>query len=323
VTAPLSVEVQPRRTTTVDKVCAIVVTFFPDVATLQKLITATLPQVDTLVIVDNGASDNTFDGFCVDVENGKVVILKQPENIGLAAAFNCGIVWARERGSSYVLLLDQDSEPASGMVDTLMQAFTSSFAGRRIAAVGPRFHDAREDRYAPFVRIGFPINCKMYDSGKDGLVACDFLISSGSLISLAALVDIGPMDESLFIDNVDLEWSFRALAKGYALIGVCTATMHHRLGHSRLHLPFGLGHVKVHDPIRLYYIMRNRLLLYRLPHTPTVWIAQDVPRVAVKFLLFSLLIRPRMHNIRFMLTGLRDGLLGRSGPYICKRRRQW
>jgi len=314
VTAPLEAAVQPRRAMTADKVCAIVVSFFPDVATLRTLITATLPQVDALVVVDNGTSDDMFDGFCVDVENDKTVLLKQPRNIGLAAAFNRGIAWAREKDFSHVLLLDQDSEPTQGMVDTLMQVFSSSFAGRRIAAVGPRFHDAREDRYAPFVRIGFPINCKMYDSGKDGLVACDFLISSGSLISLAALVDIGPMDESLFIDNVDLEWSFRALAKGYALIGVCTTTMHHRLGRSRLQLPFGLGHIKVHDPIRLYYIMRNRLLLYRLPHTPTAWIAQDVPRAAVKFLLFSLLIAPRMRNIRFMLTGLCDGLLGRRGP---------
>jgi rhamnosyltransferase len=314
----VSTEVQPRRAATIDKVCAIVVTFFPDEETLQKLVTVTLPQVDTLVIVDNGTSDDAFAGFCLRVENDKVVILKQPRNIGLAAAFNRGIVWASERDFSHVLLLDQDSEPAGGMVDILMQAFSSSFAGRRIAAVGPRFHDAREDRYAPFVRIGFPINCKMYDSGKDGRVACDFLISSGSLISLAVLVDIGPMDESLFIDNVDLEWSFRALAKGYALLGVCSTTMHHRLGRSRMHLPFGLGHIMVHDPIRLYYIMRNRLLLYRLPHTPPVWIAQDVPRMAIKFLLFSLLIAPRIHNICFMMTGLRDGLLGRRGPYIGK-----
>ena len=109
---------------------------------------------------------------------------------------------------------------------------------------------------------------------------------------------------------------FSRPAKGYALVGVCTTTMHHRLGHGRWRLPFGLGHIVVHDPIRLYYIMRNRLLLYRLPHTPAVWIAQDVPRVAVKFLLFSVLIRPRLRNIRFMLAGLRDGLLGRSGPFV-------
>ena len=166
------------------------------------------------------------------------------------------------------------------------------------------------------MRIGFPVNRKIYSTGTDGLVDTDFLISSGSLIPLAVLDDIGAMDEGLFIDNVDLEWSFRARSKGYALVGVCAATMHHRLGHSRRQLPFGLGHIVVHDPIRLYYIMRNRLLLYRLPHTPAVWIAQDVPRVAIKFLLFSVLIRPRLHNVRFMLAGLRDGLLGRTGPFV-------
>ncbi len=311
-----SPEAQPRQASPGHQVCAIVVSFFPDVVTLRRLFTATLPQVDALVIVDNGTSDATFDGFCTHVGSDKVVILKQSRNIGLAAAFNRGIAWARENGFSHVLLLDQDSEPAQGMVGALIEAFAAASAGRKIAAVGPRFHDAREDRYAPFVRIGFPVNRKMFSPGKDGLVDCDFLISSGSLIPLAALDDIGAMDEGLFIDNVDLEWSFRALAKGYALIGVCTTTMHHRLGKSRRRLPFGLGHIVVHDPIRLYYIMRNRLLLYGLQHTPAVWIAQDVPRVAVKFLLFSALVPPRLRNIRFMLTGLRDGLHGRSGPFV-------
>lgn len=298
-----------------EKICAIIVSFFPEVAALRKLHAATLPQVDALVIVDNGTTDAAFDGFCAQIENDQTVILKEPRNMGLAAALNRGIAWAKERDFSQVLLLDQDSEPAPDMVGTLQRASASSIAGRRIAAVGPRFHDPREDRYAPFVRIGFPVNRKIYHSESDDRVACDFLISSGSLISLDALSDIGTMDERLFIDNVDLEWSFRALARGYALVGVCTATMHHRLGRRHLRLPFGLGSIKVHDPIRLYYIMRNRLLLYRLAHTPTRWTAQDIPRAVVKFLQFSLLIPPRLVNARFMLAGLRDGLLGRSGPY--------
>ncbi|MCL5807656.1 MAG: glycosyltransferase family 2 protein [Deltaproteobacteria bacterium] len=311
-----SPETQSRHAISAHTVCAIVVSFFPDVAALRRLFAATLPQVDALVIADNGTSDAAFDGFCAHVESDKVVILKQCRNIGLAAAFNRGIAWARENGFSHVLLLDQDSEPVPGMVDALIQAFADSPARRRIAAVGPRFHDAREDRYAPFVRVGFPVNRKIFTPGKGGLVDCDFLISSGSLIPLVAIDDIGAMDEGLFIDNVDLEWSFRALAKGYALIGVCTTTMHHRLGQSRRRLPFGLGQFVVHDPIRLYYIMRNRLLLYHLPHTPAVWIVQDLPRVVFKFLLFTILVCPRRRNVRFMLTGLRDGLLGRSGPFV-------
>jgi len=310
-----SLETQPYRVSTAATVCAIVVSYRPEIGALRRLFFATLPQVDALVVVENGASDAAFDRFCAQTQSDKIVILKQDRNIGLAAAFNRGIAWAHQRGFSHVLLLDQDSEPTQGMVCALMQGLVASSAGRKIAAVGPRFHDAREDRYAPFVRIAFPISRKIFTPGESGLVGCDFLISSGSLIPMAALADIGPMDEGLFIDNVDLEWGFRALAKGYSLIGVCAATMHHRLGHGRRRLPFGLGFIVVHDPIRLYYIMRNRLLLYRLPHTPAVWIAQDAPRVTVKFLLFSVLVRPRLRNVRLMLAGLRDGLLGRSGPY--------
>lgn len=296
------------------RVCAVVVAYFPDAAGLRRLFAATLPQVSALVLVDNGAGDAALRQADVPADKGGIVLLKQERNIGLAAAFNRGIAWARQGGYTHVLLLDQDSEPAPGMVAALGQALAASLGGRRIAAVGPRFHDAREDRFAPFVRVGFPLNHKIYDGGPDGLVACDFLISSGSLIPLEVLAEVGAMDEGLFIDNVDLEWGFRALAKGYALAGVCRATMHHRLGRGRRSLPLGLGHIVVHDPGRLYYIMRNRLLLYGLPHTPALWIAQDLPRVVAKFLLFSLLVPPRLRNIRHMLMGLRDGLRGRRGP---------
>jgi len=124
---------------------------------------------------------------------------------------------------------------------------------------------------------------------------------------------VGAMDAGLFIDNVDMEWSFRARAKGYALYGVCSATMHHHLGDDRRALPFGVGKIVVHGPSRLYYMMRNRLRLYGMRHTPLVWTAQDIPRVLVKLFLFGVLIGPRWRNLRFMLRGLWDGLLGRQG----------
>jgi rhamnosyltransferase len=120
------------------------------------------------------------------------------------------------------------------------------------------------------------------------------------------------MDAGLFIDNVDLEGGFRAKAQGYRLYGVCAATMRHQLGDGRRGLPFG-GQVVVHGPLRLYYMMRNRLLLYRMPHTPRMWIAQDVPRVLVKLFLFGVLIGPRLRNLQCMLRGLWDGLRGRYG----------
>ena len=59
-------------------------------------------------------------------------------------------------------------------------------------------------------------------------------------------------------------------------------------------------------------MMRNRVLLYRRPYTPKRWIAQDLPRVLVKLLLFSLLVPPRRANLRRMLRGLQAGIRGQT-----------
>ena len=88
--------------------------------------------------------------------------------------------------------------------------------------------------------------------------------------------------------------------------------MGHRIGDGIRRLPLGASFV--HSPTRLYYMMRNRVLLYRRVATPRLWVAQDMPRAALKLLRFSLLIAPRRANARAMLRGLRDGILGRDGP---------
>jgi rhamnosyltransferase len=273
-----------------------------------------MPQVGAVSLVDN-SSDGSWQPIIGELlERHSGALLGQSRNIGLAAAQNVGIDWARAHGYRYVLLLDQDSEPGAGMVATLLRVLQALSAAGNVAAVGPRFHDLREQRDAPFVRIGFPLNRKQWCAADMQSVACDFLISSGTLIPLAVLDRVGPMDAKLFIDNVDLEWGFRARAQGYAMHGVCAATMYHRLGDARHALPFGRRQIVVHGSLRLYYMMRNRLLLYRLPHTPRTWVAQDLPRVLAKLFLFGVLVGPRRRNLRCMLCGLYDGLRGRCGP---------
>jgi rhamnosyltransferase len=296
----------------VTNVCAVIVSYHPEPNAISSLLDKMAVQVGAVVLVDNASEGDWHPVLAESLSRRGGVLLAQPHNLGLAAAQNIGIDWARSNGFRYVLLLDQDSEPGAGMVASLVQAL-QALVTNQVAAVGPRFHDLREDRDAPFVRIGFPLNRKLWCASDTQQVACDFLISSGTLIPLEVLDRVGSMDEGLFIDNVDLEWGFRARAKGYALYGVCAATMHHRLGDDRRALPFGIGQIVVHGPLRLYYMMRNRLLLYRMPHTPVAWVAQDVPRVLAKLFLFGVLIGPRLRNLRCMLRGLRDGLHGQRG----------
>jgi rhamnosyltransferase len=263
-------------------------------------------------VVDNATRDPAFRAFCA--ARTDMMLVASSENHGLAHAINVGIEHARGLpGVSHVLLMDQDSVPEAGMVDALQSALRKC-ASERVAAVGPCFRDPREAGDAPFVRIRFPVNEKVVCDGQCETVRCDFLISSGCLIPLAVLDDVGGMDGALFIDNVDLDWCFRASAAGYTLHGACAAHLRHSLGETRRYVPGVPRGIVVHSPRRLFYMMRNRVLLYRRAYTPRRWIAQDVPRLVVKFLLFSLLVAPRRKNVRSMLAGLWAGLRGRVTP---------
>lgn len=292
-------------------VTAVIVTFEPDLAALHAQLSRLRPQLAQVVIVDNASAVEAAADLQGIAHAFKARLLRNARNLGIAAGLNRGIAAARSEGATHVLLMDQDSLPAADMVSNLADALVRLQAEGKVAAVGPVAEDLRTGEAAPFVRVGFPLNRKIHASAGE-CVRCDFLITSGSLVPLAALDEIGGMDEGLFIDNVDLEWSFRARRAGHALHGVGDARMGHRIGDGVRRLPFGASFV--HSPRRLYYMMRNRVLLYRRRATPRVWVAQDVPRAVLKLLRFSLLVAPRGRNARAMLAGLRDGMLGRTGP---------
>ena len=288
-------------------VCAVIVTFEPDPVRLQEALARVRDQVDALVVVVNGSSDFAHGHPTVDV-----MLLTQAGNVGLAEAQNRGIAWAREHGHSHVLLLDQDSWTEPRMVVSLLKAVEELSPDHRLAAVGPRHLDPRVGSFSPFIRVRFPMSRKLHC--ESGTVRCDFLISSGMLISMPVLEEIGVMDSGLFIDNVDLDWCFRARDGGFELFGVGDARMEHPIGDKRSAVLGGVARVAHHPPVRLYFIMRNRLALYRRSHTPWTWVAQDMPRVLLKFFTFGVLLGPRRDNLRYMLRGLRDGVRGRSGP---------
>lgn len=295
------------------QVCAVVVTHHPDLASLRTLLGCISPQVGRVLVVDNASSADAIESLQRGSWADNVTVVANAVNEGIAAAFNQAAAWANAHGLRYLLLLDQDSLPAPDMVAQLLAVLSAPSRGAPIGAVGARFVDERSDEPAPFVRIGFPFNHKIH-CANDAVVECDFLISSGTLVPLPVLDAVGAMDASLFIDNIDLEWSFRARHAGYRLLGVGAAQMRHCIGDRVQALPWGLDGIVVHSPTRLYYMMRNRLLLYRLAHTPRIWVAQDVPRAVFKFLRLSLLVAPRATNARYMLAGLRDGLRRRAGP---------
>ena len=302
----------------VARICAVVVTYEPDLVVLGRLLEATRPQVEGMLVVDNASPESALDWLRARAASGEISLLALESNHGVAGGHNRGIAWARERGFTHVLMLDQDSLPAADMVRRLLKRMNALVAaGAKVAAVGPRCIDDQTGTELPFLRFGLMrttrIDCR---TAGGGYAEVDMLITSGKLISLDTLEKVGAMDEGLFIDNVDIEWGFRAQARGFALIGDCDAVLHHRIG-DLIAAPWWLPRRRImrHSPLRLYYMMRNRVVLYFRRDTPMRWVSQDVFRLVFKFALFVVFVAPRLENARMMLLGVVHGLAGRQGRF--------
>lgn len=292
-------------------IVAIIVTYHPDLGVLSCLLNAIKHQVEQVLVVDNG-SPTDVDGFLAGRNDPAVHALCFGRNRGVAAAQNVGIAWAREQGASFVVLFDQDSIPELGMVALLHRAYQlKTDEGFRVAAVGPRYVDDRNRARASFSRLsGIRILTEDCTIHKDAILA-DFVISSGSLISLEALNHIGCMNEALFIDQIDIEWGLRAKSLGYQSFGVHNAVMTHSLGEAPLSF-FGRKLLN-HSPLRHYYIVRNAVWLISRGHTPFGWRLYFIRMILVRYLLYPLWVTPRFAYFNMMTKGLWHGLRDRLG----------
>lgn len=295
-------------TTVAVRVVAIVVTYHPELARLQLQLKALFDQVASIVIVDN-ASDSDVDAWSQDLVEQSPHVIRLKRNHGIAVAQNIGIQWAREQAATHVLLMDQDSVPSDDMVGTLLAALHVS---EDVAAVGPRYLDARQNAPSPFVRISWLRFKRLaWDPGQP-IVHVDCLIASGSLIPMTVMDQVGPMREDLFIDYVDTEWCLRARSLGLQCFGVCSASMTHSLGEAPY---FFLGRsFPVHSPVRHYYQVRNAILLNREKWVPWNWKLAMAWHLLLKIGFYSLVTTPRWEHLRMMARGMWHGLRGRAGP---------
>lgn len=283
---------------------AVIVTFNPEEKGFLNLVAALKNQVDLIAVIDNGSKN-----FSLCPLESHVLFLRNEDNLGVAQAYNQGVALAREHGASHILLFDQDSCPASDMVTNLKNAY-ESYQGGRVAAVGPRYSDIKGEHVSPFVVLR-GVFLDRLECADTQVVEVDHLISSGSLISLSAISDVGLFEDKLFIDYVDTEWCWRARCRGYQLLGVGSARMSHKLGEAHFYV-FGKPCI-LHAPFRLYYQMRNQWWMIFQPGIGWRWRIMDVIRSVKVFIVIALFAPERSRRISYMLKGIAHAFGRRMG----------
>ena len=296
------------------RACAIIVTWQPELPALQILFTSLLSQNCPLIVVDNGSANiSELESLLTELsarftQLPAAVRVSWQQNRGLSLAMNEGLHQARSAGYPFVLLFDQDSQISEGFVPAMLaqQDQLESATRQPIAAIGPRLQDPDTGRRTPFRCFRGRRRSDAPVPGFEDIYETDFLISSGSLISIAALDIVGDMKADYFIDNIDLEWCFRAKAKGFALYGTDKAVLFHRIGESSQNPLVAAGILVQHSPLRSYYSTRNRIHLWRQPYAPFDWKMRDRIRFVLKSLWLVCFTDKRKQYWQQIRRGIKD-----------------
>lgn len=277
------------------KIIASIVTYNPGLERLKQNAEAIDPQVDEIVVVDNGSKNlNEIEGALAEYNN--IYIIRNEKNLGIATALNEAARYAKKQGYKWILTLDQDSVAPANLVET----------------------------YLPYTQdkaIGM-LGCKIVDrnfgeiNGQDKLT-CGYeevegCITSASLLNIKAWDEVGGFPDEFFIDSVDFDICLSMREHGYKIIKVNDVALLHEVGHSEIRHSFGKDRqIYHHNPIRYYYMVRNGIFLGKRHH----FVIKATYR-AFRMAFFTLLYDDRrIQKARMMLKGLYHAIINRYGEY--------
>lgn len=284
-----------------DRICAVVVAFFPD-QTFEERLQVLLPQVDALLVVDN-----TPGGGCahrlktLTLGEKHIFVVEMGINIGIAGALNRGLERAREHDCNWLLTLDQDTLCYPDLVETLLRA--NAACNLKPAVIGGNYLDPRTAK------------TRVPKGEHDEWLEQKTVITSGCLVDVAIAQRIGGFREDYFIDQVDHEFCLRMRAHDYRVVITRKIVMAHSVGEpDGPYIPF-LGVMPSHSPLRKYYITRNSLITVAgYWRTEPEWCIRRSMRLLLGLALMALLEKQRIAKLRAFAAGVVDGMNLRTGP---------
>lgn len=246
------------------KLCAVVVWYNPLSLENSRDAIANIESyasvVDRVFIVDNSSSDNSL--LVRQIANAKYIA--NLENVGIAKALNQGCQLAIDEGFEWCMTMDQDSHWDSEQLSIFVNKISDfMFKDSLYVSFAPDTAQPVVLSYAALLKR--KILGRYYrerkPSSKPMVREPNAIITSGNIIKLSVWQELGCFLEPLFIDEVDIEYCFRLRRNGYKLLELREAHMNHNLGSSKRTI---LPKITKHSGKRLYFIVRNRLIMMKL-----------------------------------------------------------
>ncbi len=281
-------------------ICAVIVSFNSD--KVFRCYESVINQVDKIIIADNATSDPDILKKLQSLSSAKTEIIFNKENLGVAAALNQGIEYAKNNNCEWLITLDQDSELPAGTVKKMLCEYSllPPAVQEKAAVLGCKYIERQ------FGELGVQSEVnKLFKKN-------NLMVTSGNFIKLSALSQTGNFTKKLFIDYVDIEFYYRVLKAGFLNLESQNVPIIHEFGKSQKKFGF---HITNQPPFRRYYISRNcvyffKEFLFFRPYRAFRVLFGGTIGGAAKIVLFE---SDKIKKIKYIFYGVKDALLNRYG----------
>ena len=287
------------------KVAAIIVSYNPDKNLLDS-VNLLISQVEKIIIVDNGSIEEKRKDISSikDIDNERIEVIFNEENLGIATALNIGVREALKQGFNWILTMDQDSKASKDMVEKMFEVYNNIDKKERksILSIFPNFVDERIQS----IEENSVMNTYEY---------VDADITSGNLVKAEVFDKVGFFDDSLFIDLVDTDFCMRLNEKNIKMIKVRDAILYHSLGESQsVKSILGKFNTSNHSALRRYYMTRNRFYIWeKYKDLNSFTLNRDKKLFKKEFIKIILGEKDKVNKIKMVFKGYKDYKKGIRG----------
>lgn len=274
-----------------NKVCAGIVLFNPNLIRLRENIESIKNQVERIYAVDNG-SKNKKELRSLITNYPNIIYIRNDENKGIASALNQLCQYACDDGFEWILTLDQDTISSLNLIEEMIKYVGETKVGilcPNVEYEGWKKHNKRATEKRPYTEVK----------------AC---MTSASLTRIEAWENVGGFRNEYFIDYVDNEFCMKLKLNGYRILRINQSSIRHQLGISNCINILGIVHINYtkHVPWRMYYMIRNNRAFikeyrYALPITKEflkLWY------IIIRSLIFS---DNKKESLHYIMLGYKHG----------------
>lgn len=269
------------------KIAGVVILYNPG-KVLTGNINSYLNFINHLFVIDNSTNRNLSLLETV-INSDKVSYHFNDSNLGIASALNLAIERALSAGYSYLLTMDQDSKFEGDSLNKLLSSIKN---------------DKNIGIYSPFHRNKFFTNPPVEYTVED----VSDVMTSGNILNLTVVDNIGKFAEDFFIDYVDIEYCLRLRKNGYKILRINNSILNHNEANLSRKVFFGKTvYPPNHSALRWYYKIRNFHYLRQEYSNdfPEYFIVEkkNVRNNIVKVLIFE---KNKIDKVKMMIKGFMD-----------------